>query len=453
MRGYRLAPIIVIGVLVAAKSKISLLALKVVFENSILLLEACDTQLQQPHDQQHQRHGCLAVWKANSTHSKNPAQTYKECQKQYQRQKSRQRQQQGEQQPQGERRSSSSSTSKASSRRFTVGGVEQEPKIESRRSRSSISRAPQQQVGLHLAVMINLEGGFGPPLPLGEENGKTLSGKLTQDPSALSGGPLQDGVASGAFPANKGGEASGGGGPSAQSAGGLLLGPLGDLFPGSSHPGVCFFHILFKCLSLTTYCFGSLVFGGGRGDSDFVVTFVLTLVLLSLDFWTVKNISGRKLVGLCWQHRVAADGESEWVFQKAPADRRIGSVDYRVFWGGLVVWALVWVALCINTVVSLDLLWFLMASVGLVLSGTNLLAYYKCARCKQLLSTSLVRLLLLLLLSSGCCCYGPAIAFRSNFAGSLKQLGAAAAAVAASAQSPQDAATWRRVVLSRLGLA
>ncbi|KAL8453767.1 hypothetical protein Emed_000708 [Eimeria media] len=339
--------------------------------------------------------------------------------KQQQREQNQQRRQPGAWQLEGERRNSSSSTVEASSRRFTVSGAAAE-------ERKSLQQNQQQQVGLLIGVMINLEGGFGPPLPLSEEDDSALSGKLTRDPSAMSGGPLHDGAVSGALAGNKGAEASGSGGPSPQRAGGLLLGPIGDLFPGSSHPGVCFFHVLFKCLSLITYCFGSMVFGGGRGDSDFVVTFVLTLVLLSLDFWTVKNISGRKLVGLCWQHRVGDDGEAEWVFQKAPADRRIGSVDYRVFWGGVVAWALVWFALCINTIVSLDLLWFilivavrgaagtllqhlfLMASVGLVLSGTNLLAYYKCAR----------------------------------------------------SQSPQDvalaslqAATWRRVVLSRLGLA
>lgn len=32
-------------------------------------------------------------------------------------------------------------------------------------------------------------------------------------------------------------------------------------------------------------------------------------------------------------------------------------MDYRVFWGGIAAWALLWVALCINTIVSLDLLW------------------------------------------------------------------------------------------------
>ncbi|KAL8273009.1 hypothetical protein Esti_003062 [Eimeria stiedai] len=329
--------------------------------------------------------------------------------------------------------------------------------------------------------MINLEGGVGPPRSLGEEDSNVLSGKLTRDPSAMSGGPLQDGVVRGALPGVNGEQASGSGGPTGQRAGGLLLGPIGDLFPGSSHPGICFFHIIFKCLSLTAYCFGSLVFGGARGDSDFVVTFVLTLVLLSLDFWTVKNISGRKLVGLCWQHRVAADGVAEWVFQKAPADRRIGSVDYRVFWGGVVVWALVWVALCINTIVSLDLLW-----VSILLRVTLSLYCYLSTACTTSASYPLVfaidppcaagsaaalisaaaaagvaapSLCLFFLLQG----YIPAVfapafaadstavAFCPKCARSMNQLRAAgAAAAAASAQSPQDvalaslqAATWR----------
>jgi hypothetical protein len=39
------------------------------------------------------------------------------------------------------------------------------------------------------------------------------------------------------------------------------------------------------------------------------------VVLLSIDFWTVKNISGRLLVGLRWWNYVDEDGESRWIYE------------------------------------------------------------------------------------------------------------------------------------------
>lgn len=39
------------------------------------------------------------------------------------------------------------------------------------------------------------------------------------------------------------------------------------------------------------------------------------VLLLAADFWTVKNITGRLLVGLRWWNKVNEDGSSEWVFE------------------------------------------------------------------------------------------------------------------------------------------
>ena len=54
------------------------------------------------------------------------------------------------------------------------------------------------------------------------------------------------------------------------------------------------------------------------------------MLLLALDFWTVKNVSGRLLVGLRWRNevlqaaiqaiafnnsQVSADGTAKWVFE------------------------------------------------------------------------------------------------------------------------------------------
>ena len=56
------------------------------------------------------------------------------------------------------------------------------------------------------------------------------------------------------------------------------------------------------------------LFGGWFTDS-FILHFVTCIILLAFDFWTVKNITGRLLVGLRWWSYVQEDGKSEWVFE------------------------------------------------------------------------------------------------------------------------------------------
>jgi hypothetical protein len=41
--------------------------------------------------------------------------------------------------------------------------------------------------------------------------------------------------------------------------------------------------------------------------------FVVCVLLFAFDFWTVKNVTGRILVGLRWWNEVKPDGTEEWV--------------------------------------------------------------------------------------------------------------------------------------------
>ena len=42
---------------------------------------------------------------------------------------------------------------------------------------------------------------------------------------------------------------------------------------------------------------------------------MVTVLLSALDFWVVKNISGRILVGLRWWNEINDLGESVWKFE------------------------------------------------------------------------------------------------------------------------------------------
>lgn len=49
--------------------------------------------------------------------------------------------------------------------------------------------------------------------------------------------------------------------------------------------------------------------------NSFVIIFVVTVLLAALDFWVVKNVSGRILVGLRWWNEINDLGESVWKFE------------------------------------------------------------------------------------------------------------------------------------------
>jgi len=48
---------------------------------------------------------------------------------------------------------------------------------------------------------------------------------------------------------------------------------------------------------------------------SFVIIFVITVLLAALDFWVVKNVSGRILVGLRWWNEIDDEGNSVWKFE------------------------------------------------------------------------------------------------------------------------------------------
>lgn len=53
----------------------------------------------------------------------------------------------------------------------------------------------------------------------------------------------------------------------------------------------------------------------GWFSDSFITSFVAVVLLLSMDFWTVKNVTGRLMVGLRWWNFVDDDGKSHWVFE------------------------------------------------------------------------------------------------------------------------------------------
>ncbi|KAF7705725.1 hypothetical protein HF521_021011 [Silurus meridionalis] len=75
------------------------------------------------------------------------------------------------------------------------------------------------------------------------------------------------------------------------------------------HPVASFFHLFFRIGAILIYLLCEFL------SSSFIACMVSIILLLSCDFWTVKNITGRLLVGLRWWNQVDEDGNSHWVFE------------------------------------------------------------------------------------------------------------------------------------------
>jgi len=146
-----------------------------------------------------------------------------------------------------------------------------------------------------------------------------------------------------------------------------------SLFKESRHPGAAFFHLFFKTLAVAFYWPVSGLLG-----VPFVIVCVVCILLLAFDFWTVKNVSGRLLVGLRWWNYVKEDGTTEWVFESADDASSLSPADKRLFWVGLYAPAVVWSVFLVMTIFKIQ--WLIVVVAALSLSGANIVGYTKCSK-------------------------------------------------------------------------
>ena len=109
---------------------------------------------------------------------------------------------------------------------------------------------------------------------------------------------------------------------------------------------------------------------------NFVLVFILTLLLLSLDFYYLKNIAGRRLVGLRWWNEVnTSTGDSHWVFESREAQETSGGwvqnkTDKRFFWLSMYVVPALWVGLAVLAIVRLqNLIWLVTIGASTIIIG------------------------------------------------------------------------------------
>ncbi|EON97295.1 putative golgi apparatus membrane protein tvp23 protein [Phaeoacremonium minimum UCRPA7] len=148
----------------------------------------------------------------------------------------------------------------------------------------------------------------------------------------------------------------------------------------SSHPITLLTFLAFRVSSLLVYLLGALLF-----TDNMVMIFIVTILLLAADFYYLKNIAGRRLVGLRWWNEVdPATGDSKWVFESSePGTKTINPTDSRFFWLANYVQPLLWVGLAILALIRLRITWLPLVAIALVLTITNALAFSRCDKFSQ----------------------------------------------------------------------
>ncbi|KJR81687.1 golgi family apparatus membrane protein tvp23 [Sporothrix schenckii 1099-18] len=160
----------------------------------------------------------------------------------------------------------------------------------------------------------------------------------------------------------------------------------------SSHPITLLTFLAFRIGSLLVYLFG-LLFTGNKcvPPSPFpplcrVLVFIITVLLLAADFYYLKNIAGRRLVGLRWWNEVNPEtGDSKWVFESSdPASNRVpNATDSRFFWLAIYAQPLSWTALAVFALFRFSVLWLPLLAIALALTVTNALAFSRCDKFSQ----------------------------------------------------------------------
>ncbi|TNY21640.1 DUF846-domain-containing protein [Rhodotorula diobovata] len=142
-----------------------------------------------------------------------------------------------------------------------------------------------------------------------------------------------------------------------------------SIWSQSAHPVALFFLYAFRCAAIATYLLC------GFFVESYVFSTVLVVVLLSLDFWTVRNVSGRVLVGLRFWNQVDDDGTSFWVFESRSPEQPANAVDAKMFWIAMYSFPAAWILLLFVGLLKFNISFLPIVMLALVFNVTNTVGY------------------------------------------------------------------------------
>ncbi|AGO14010.1 AaceriAGR153Cp [[Ashbya] aceris (nom. inval.)] len=154
-----------------------------------------------------------------------------------------------------------------------------------------------------------------------------------------------------------------------------------DTIIKSSHPLVLSLHLAGKAIPVAFYLLGGWFVSY---TSHFLV---ITILLLAVDFYLTKNISGRKLVHLRWWHNAAGTSEdgSPFVFESykqypehsGPA---VNPIDSKLFWISTYTAPILWGVFSVLCVLRLQFISVFLVLFAAGLTGYNAYGFRCCDR-------------------------------------------------------------------------
>ncbi|CAG8650522.1 1041_t:CDS:2 [Racocetra persica] len=122
---------------------------------------------------------------------------------------------------------------------------------------------------------------------------------------------------------------------------------------------------------------GTKAKGNTTPTSSSGASFPLIISIISpFDFWTVKNVTGRLLVGLRWWNDIQPDGTNVWMFESRDPSRPVNQTDSRIFWTSLYLSVVIWILLAFFVLIQPS--WLLIVAVAITLNLANVIGYTQC---------------------------------------------------------------------------
>ena len=115
-----------------------------------------------------------------------------------------------------------------------------------------------------------------------------------------------------------------------------------------------------------------------------ILAFLFIIIFAAMDFWTVKNVTGRILVNLRWWSEIDEDGQENWIFESdEESNKKQAPTDSFVFWTALYATPCVWAFFAFMDLMSFKFFWMYVCILCFVLSFINLMGYQQCHRDHQ----------------------------------------------------------------------
>ena len=148
------------------------------------------------------------------------------------------------------------------------------------------------------------------------------------------------------------------------------------MLEASTLPILSAVHILLKGIIVALYLLLPLF-------TKSFISLEIVIILAAVDFWIVKNIAGRLLVGLRWWVDFDEEGEEMWKFECKVDESKVNPANDKIFWWTLALFTVIWLALTVINVFRLDITNVMICLFCGAMIAFNLYSYYQCSKAQS----------------------------------------------------------------------